>query len=119
MPQRPRRPFLPNMSRIMKREHQVLSQPSSGRLRLPAERRAGTSGLRRMMLGGALCGGFAGSFAGALLGAAIGALCSDLSLGLDGALVGGILAILAGAVYGLCLAMRERKRASQDEEAYA
>lgn len=62
-------------------------------------------------------GGFAGSFAGALLGVAIGTVCSDLSLGLDGALLGWILATVAGAVYGLFLALRERKRAARTEDA--
>lgn len=72
--------------------------------------------LSRLTLGGALCGGFAGSFAGALLGAAFGAIFSNLSLGLDGALIGSALAVPAGAVYGLIVALREKRQGSSPDE---
>gem|GEM_PF-6097609 len=65
--------------------------------------------LPRLTLGGAIGGSFAGSFAGALLGMAIGILYRDISLGLDGALLGGVIAAIAGAAYGLILALRDKR----------
>jgi hypothetical protein len=72
--------------------------------------------LPRLALGGAICGSFAGSFAGALLGVAMGVIYRDISLGLDGALLGGVTTAVAGATYGLVLALREKRAAKKSTE---
>lgn len=63
----------------------------------------------RLMFGGAIGGGFLGSFVGAFVGVAVGAFSQDISQGLDGAVIGLLVAGLAGAGYGIYLALREHE----------
>lgn len=60
-------------------------------------------------LGGAVFGSFPGIFGGGLLGGICGLFLGDLSLGLDGALIGGGVGFLGGGLYGIFLAIREKR----------